>query len=304
MKKRTPVPTVYDARYCCEAAPLLSTTKQARVVAAARKLGLLDIRPTEMRTSAGILGDIERHHATNYVRAVRTGEPRSLAESQGFDWSPAFAESVAQIWHGHEQALGLLREHPLVLHPVSGAHHAHYARGGGFCTFNYLIGAATRYLSAALQEQCLIVDLDAHLGDGTLAFAELPGIAGRFTLFDIHGGSHTGPRSWAPHFLYEVQHAKHYLQVLRSQLPLVIQRVQPKFVQYLAGADPYEADYVGGIKGMTVEKLRERDRIVIETVRRFDIPMVVTLAGGYVPGLTEKIHVNTIRVMADALEGR
>lgn len=299
----TKVPTVWDARYCCTAAPLTSTTKQARVVALAEAEGLLQHYPASPRTSLGIFPTIKFAHETKYVDAVMTGEPKNLAESQGFDWSPEFAESVAQIWHGHQHALALTRQHPLVLHPVSGAHHAHRHRGGGFCTFNYLVGAADRFLGAT--DSCLIIDLDAHYGDGTSAMIEHDY---RFALFDISGGSHTGASSWdgpdCREFAFEVQYAVHYMQVLRSQLPRVLDAFKPTLVQYLAGADPYSHDRVGGIKGMGVATLRGRDRFVLTEVLRRGIPTVVTLAGGYVPGVTEQIHLNTIREMRAALEAR
>lgn len=300
---RVKVPTVWDARYNVDAAPLTSTTKQARVVKQAGDAGLLDVRLADPRPSASVFKEIARYHYPSYVKAVATGHPKNLAESQGFTWSPEFAESVAQIWHGHEHALHLLmtNQAPLVLHPVSGAHHAHPDRGGGFCTFNYLIGAADRYL-ADPKDQGLIIDLDAHFGDGTEKFIENDP---RFTLFDIHGGIAT-KAAWEFAFegknrIFAVANAAEYLKTLKRELPKVLDAQPWKFVQYLAGADPFEEDPVGSVNGMGIKQLRERDRFVIEEVLKRGIPMVVTLAGGYVPGKTEKIHVNTVREMARAL---
>jgi acetoin utilization deacetylase AcuC-like enzyme len=296
----TQVPTVWDARYCCEAAPLTSTTKQARVVAAAKAEGLLKFYPAEPRLSLGIYPTIKFTHETKYVDAVMTGEPRSLAESQGFEWSPEFAESVAQIWHGHQHAIALTRQHPLVLHPVSGAHHAHRGKGGGFCTFNYLVGGAAKFLMT--DGRCLIIDLDAHYGDGTASMIENDD---RFALFDIHGGARSGLADSLIHTLaLEAQNATLYLRYLKEFLPTFIDTFKPTLVQYLAGADPYAKDPVGGIKGVGASTLRARDAFVIDEVRRRGIPTVVTLAGGYVPGVTEEIHLNTIREMARSLEGK
>lgn len=289
------VPTVWDARYSTEAAPLTSTTKQIRVVALAEKEGLLDFKPTSKRSLSAIFDDIKGTHADDYVDAVRTGSPLRLAESQGFKWSPHFAEAVARIWHGHQYALALTAEHPLVLHPVSGAHHAYASRGGGFCTFNYLVGGARAHLTDG--RTCAIIDLDAHHGDGTEALIEGDP---RFSMFDISGHSaysyDNDERVWT----YEVPTAERYMSALK-QLPRFLDTMTPSVVQYLAGADPYVKDPIGGIKGMTGGHLRQRDRYVIDEVLKRDIPMVVTLAGGYVPGMTEQIHLNTIREMAGAL---
>ena len=70
---------------------------------------------------------------------------------------------------------------------------------------------------------------------------------------------------------------------------------RPQCVFYLAGADPYEDDQLGGLR-LTKEGLRRRDRMVIDAVRRAGVPLVVVLAGGYARRVedTVAIHVATI----------
>ena len=233
-------------------------------------------------------------HDPAYVEAVRTGEPRSLAESQGFRWSRAFAESVARIWSGHIQACRLVRHEGLVLHPVSGAHHADRDRGSAYCTFNYLVGAA-RVMATDMERPVAIIDLDAHPGDGTYRLA---GDDSAIALFDIAASRWFGaPR--IDRIEYHLAHdADEYRAALR-RLPAFLDRVRPGLVQYQAGMDPFEDDPVGGITRITEAFLQERDRLVIEAVRSRGIPMVVNLAGGYVEGVSERLHVDTIRVMAE-----
>jgi acetoin utilization deacetylase AcuC-like enzyme len=69
----------------------------------------------------------------------------------------------------------------------------------------------------------------------------------------------------------------------------------PQCVFYLAGADPFEADQLGGLR-LTRHGLRARDRMVIDAARVAGVPLVVTLAGGYAPDVedTVAIHVATI----------
>jgi acetoin utilization deacetylase AcuC-like enzyme len=233
-------------------------------------------------------------HDPAYVEAVRTGEPPSRAQSQGFHWSPAFAESVARIWVGHLHACNLARREGLVLHPVSGAHHANRDRGSGYCTFNYLVGAA-RAMATALQRSVAIIDLDAHPGDGTFRLAgDDAGIA----LFDIAGGRwFDAPRADRIEY-HAVGDVEQYRAAL-ERLPAFLDRVRPGLVQYQAGMDPFEHDPIGGIPGVTGTCLEERDRFVIEAVRSRGIPLLVNLAGGYVRGVSERLHVNTIRVMSE-----
>lgn len=127
------VVTIWDERYCTAAAPTISTTKQAEVVHGAEAEGLLALRPWAFN-EARAWATIQDVHDAAYVSAVRGGEPRQLAEAQGFSWSPAFARAVARIWAGHAAACRLALREGLVFHPVSGAHHADRASGAGFCT--------------------------------------------------------------------------------------------------------------------------------------------------------------------------
>jgi len=234
-------------------------------------------------------------HNPAYVEAVRTGSPRGLAESQGFPrWSPEFAESVARIWSGHLAACKIARDGGMALHPVSGAHHADFGRGSAYCTFNYLVGAA-RAVAADMERTVAIIDLDAHAGDGTFRLAgDEPAIA----LFDIAASRWVdAPRTDRIEY-HVVNDAEEYRAAL-DRLPAFLDRVQPGLVQYQAGMDPFENDSVGGITGVTEAFLEARDRFVIEAVRSRGIPLVVNLAGGYVRGVSERLHVTTIRAMAE-----
>jgi acetoin utilization deacetylase AcuC-like enzyme len=85
-----------------------------------------------------------------------------------------------------------------------------------------------------------------------------------------------------------------FLAELTRALPTVM-KSRPQCVFYLAGADPYEEDQLGGLR-LTKEGLRERDRIVIEAVRAAGVALVVVLAGGYARRVedTVAIHVATV----------
>jgi len=233
-------------------------------------------------------------HDPAYVDAVRTGHPRALAESQGFSWSREFGESVARIWAGHIQACRTALGAGMVLHPVSGAHHASYASGSGFCTFNFLVGAV-RAVGRQVGTRTAVIDLDAHPGDGTYRLAgHDPGVA----LFDIAGSSWVNVGDSEQIEYHVARNAKDYRDAL-DRLPAFLDRVRPALVQYQAGMDPFEDDPVGGIAGVTPAFRDVRDRFVIGQVRARGIPLVVNLAGGYVEGIAEQLHVATIRAMAD-----
>lgn len=303
----TRIPTVWHRHYTCDAAPLTSTTKQARVVACLQKAdggpSVLDILDSHSAFYAGIWGDIARVHAPGYVEAVRTGQPRDLAESQWFSWSPEFARSVAYIWIGHQRAcewaLDRRSATPMVLHPASGAHHAKYAHGAGFCTFNYIVGASKKLLDAGRIKSVGVIDLDAHFGDGTV---EMTVGDDRFAHFDISGSglqTHAGEAGRVRQ--YRVGTSADYMELVYDPLQAWLDEHQPQLVHYQAGADPYLGDSVGGIAGMTIAALERRDRAVLYALAQRHIPTVVTFAGGYVPGKTEQVHLNTVRAMYELL---
>jgi len=290
--------TVWDERYSVAAARTNSTLKQARVVRMAQEEGLLDFRPVPFEAGQ-TWEDIARVHDAAYVDAVRTGRPRALAESQGFDWGPAFAQSVALIWGGHAAACRLALDARVVFHPVSGAHHARRERGGGFCTFNFLAGACRRLLDEAVVRRVLIVDLDAHPGDGTYA---LVGNDPRVGLFDIAGSDWIGRFDTGRVFYQAAAGPAQYRGHL-ARLPEMLDGFKPDLVQYQAGVDCHEGDPVGGIDGIDDGFLRERDEFVLHEVVARSIPVVVNLAGGY-EGFSERLHVQTARVALAAKWGR
>jgi acetoin utilization deacetylase AcuC-like enzyme len=105
-------------------------------------------------------------HDANYIRAVETGVPRELAESQGFPWDGELWPMVLSS-NGGAVAAGLAAlEHGVAGSLSSGLHHARRERGAGFCTFNGLVIAAREALTAGARS-VLILDLDAHCGGGT-----------------------------------------------------------------------------------------------------------------------------------------
>ena len=286
--------TIWNDAYSTDAASTNSTSKQRVVVDLAKAEGLIELLAAPFNAEA-TWADITTVHDPVFVESVKTGQPRHRAQSQGFTWSPAFAGAVARIWSGHIAACRKAPADGMVFHPVSGAHHAGYASGSGFCTFNFLVGAARAMAHDAAGRQA-IVDLDAHPGDGTY---KLTRGDNAIALFDIAGGNWVDVRNDHRVEYHEARDAAGYRQAL-GRLPAFLDRVRPCLVQYQAGMDPFQDDPVGGIDGITEAFLIERDRFVIEQVRGRGIPLVVNLAGGYVRGVSERLHVNTVRVMASA----
>lgn len=280
--------TVWDDRYHTEASGgLTSTRKQREVILRARLKGLIE---TVAAPAEDVWPSIATVHDPRYVHAVSTGKPRRLAESQGFTWSPDFALALNLIWAGQaEAALRAVREQTTIIHPVSGAHHAEYKRGGGFCTFNFLVGAAK-----VTGLRTLIVDLDAHHGNGTYHLSHRDQNIGAF---DITERFWTSMSDLDPHRerYYEVPNVRGYFDAL-TNLPGLIDAFEPEVVFYQAGMDCYAQDYMGGITGLNASALEIRDRYVCRAVRDRNIPMVINLGGGYIEHTSARLHTRTIEV--------
>jgi acetoin utilization deacetylase AcuC-like enzyme len=91
-----------------------------------------------------------------------------------------------------------------------------------------------------------------------------------------------------------------YLGRLNDALPRALAG-KPECVFYLAGADPYEDDQLGGLR-LTRDGLKARDRMVVSAVLEAGAPLVLTLAGGYARHIadTVAIHVASIEEVVSA----
>ena len=183
---------------------------------------------------------------------------------------------------------------PVVCHIGGGLHHAFPNHGEGFCPFND-VAVAARVLQSRGLERAAVIDLDVHHGNGTALIFESDPRVFTFSMHQQHNYPMWKPRGSLDIGLPDGAHDATYLAELERALPQVMAS-GPECVFYLAGADPYEDDQLGGLR-LTKEGLRQRDRLVIDTVRRARVPLVVVLAGGYARRVedTVAIHVATIK---------
>ena len=121
-----------------------------------------------------------------------------------------------------------------------------------------------------------------------------------FSIHQQHNYPFFKPRSDLDVGLEDGADDARYLEALAAALPRVMASA-PELVVYVAGADPFEGDRLGGLR-LTKQGLAERDRLVIAAVRTAGVPIVLTLAGGYAADVrdTVDIHVATIDAMLKA----
>ncbi len=181
----------------------------------------------------------------------------------------------------------------VAVHIGGGLHHAFPNHGEGFCPFND-VAVAVRVLQSRGIERLAVIDLDVHHGNGTAFIFESDPRVFTFSMHQQHNYPMWKPRGSLDIGLPDGTHDATYLRQLEEALPRVLAH-RPACVFYLAGADPYEDDQLGGLR-LTREGLRRRDRLVMDAVRAAHLPLVVTLAGGYARTVedTVAIHVATI----------
>jgi acetoin utilization deacetylase AcuC-like enzyme len=249
--------------------------------------------------------DIRLVHDAAYVDAVATGTlPREMQRRIGFPWSPEMVERSRRSVGATIAAARTALDDGVSANLAGGTHHAFADRGEGFCVFND-VAVAIRVLQRDNDaRRVAIVDLDVHQGNGTASIFN--GDADVFT-FSMHGEKNFPFKKEISDLdvaLPDGTGDDVYLGSLRSHLDTILNRHQPDFVFYLAGADPYEGDRLGRLK-MTIEGLRMRDEIVLHTCRERGLPVAVSMSGGYANDVDAivTIHTNTIRAACGYLIG-
>ena len=241
--------------------------------------------------------DVLLVHTTEWVHKINTNS-LSPSEEQTLEvkFSPSLRDAMWLCAGGTLLTAALALKHAVAVHLGGGFHHAFDDHGEGFCLINDVAIAIRMLMRDDLVDKALVIDLDVHHGNGTAAiFADTPAV---YT-FSMHQG-HNYP-GWKPPSDRDVAlgdgiNDDEYLGLLDTHLPEILKSHDPQIAFYLAGADPYREDQLGGL-GLTIDGLRTRDELVYDYLRAAGVPVAVTLAGGYAVNTddTVEIHCNTVR---------
>lgn len=182
-------------------------------------------------------------------------------------------------------------EHRAAVHVGGGFHHASAERAEGFCYINDVAVAIRVLLGEGRIERAAVVDLDVHQGNGTaLIFHDDPRV---FTLSLHQEANYPSPKAQSSLDLGLPDRIgdRAYAEALAGALAAVW-RFEPQIVIYVAGADPYVDDQLGGLS-LTFDGLEARDRRVLEGCAERGVPVAVTLAGGYARRLEDTVRIQT-----------
>lgn len=240
-------------------------------------------------------------HTPDYYRKVSNGE---LTEKEirriGLPWSPALFFRTMYAIGGTIDACRTAASEGIAANLAGGTHHAHADFGQGYCVFNDVAIAARVAQKEGVSQSILIIDCDAHQGNGSAEiFKQDPSV---FT-FSIHGKRNFPYNKAASDLdiaLPDGAGDDEYLTTLCLSVPDAISKAKPDLVFYIAGADPFSEDNLGRL-GLSKSGLAQRDRWVLEYCRKLDLSVVIVLGGGYSRLIEDvvDIHMGTMRAAAD-----
>ncbi|MEP7119152.1 MAG: histone deacetylase [Acidobacteriota bacterium] len=241
--------------------------------------------------------DLALVHTSGYLAALASGTLSADAQARlEIPCTPPIVEGFRLMTGGTVAAMRLALDgvDRTAVHLGGGFHHAFAGHGEGFCMFNDVAVAIRVAWRERLAGSAAVVDLDVHQGNGTAAiFAGDPRV---FTL-SLHETANypdLKPPSSLDLGLDRGMGDDLYLRTLDDALGRVLETL-PDLVIYLAGADPYWDDQLGGL-ALTREGLRRRDRMVFEAARSAGVPIVVLLAGGYARRFDDTVAIHTATV--------
>ncbi|HZW92516.1 MAG TPA: histone deacetylase [Candidatus Eremiobacteraceae bacterium] len=273
--------------------------------------------------------DILLVHKPEYVHKLKTGTlgPREEMEME----IPYSRDLVEAFWLAAGGSIAAAREalaDGISVNIGGGFHHAFPDHGEGFCMIHDVAVAIRRLQRDDKIRTAMTVDCDVHQGNGTAvifagtqtASEPLPSagastrsssppssaLRGRMRgvhardVFTISLHQHNNYPMWKPPSSIDVDlpdgvEDHDYLAWLDNALSSGLRQFEPDLICYLAGADPYKEDQLGGLS-LTVEGLKQRDELVFRVARARNIPVMVTFAGGYAQNVedTVAIHCNTV----------
>lgn len=233
--------------------------------------------------------DLITAHTERYAKAVWTGElDRKEIRRMGLPWSKSLAIRSRLAVQGTINAGIMALQDGLAGNLAGGTHHSMPDHGEGFCVYNDVAVAIKVLQQSMWVNRVLVVDCDVHQGNGT---AHIFGGDPNVYTFSIHGEKNypfKKPPSDLDIGLPDKTGDEEYHKILISALDTIESDFKPDLVFYLGGIDPLETDHFGRLS-LTLEGLRERDRIVIEHFSQKEYPLVLLLSGGYAPTLEETV---------------
>lgn len=232
------------------------------------------------------------HDKTYYEKLLSLQLNRKEIQRIGFPLSKELVERELRICQGVIDGTTIAREIGLAFSISGGTHHAGSNWGEGFCLLNDQAIAAHNLTEHQGIKKILIIDLDVHQGNGT---AEIFKKDPRVFTFSMHGKNNFPFEKQISNLdlaLSDKTTGKDYLPLLKKTLDELFLSVKPEFVFYLCGADVLGTDKLGRLNLSRLD-CRDRDRLVFEACHRYQVPVQVSMGGGYSPRIADTLDAQT-----------
>ena len=239
---------------------------------------------------------LQTHSTSYWDKLTNLTLTKSEERAIGFPINQHFIERGRYISGGTVQCVTYALQYGISMNVAGGTHHAFRDRGEGFCCLNDQAVAANWLLSQDPSQKILIIDLDVRQGNGTASIFQ--GEPRVFT-FSMHGAKNYPLRKEKSNLDLDLPDGltdQPYLAMLNKQLPLIAEQFQPSFIFYQSGVDILETDKLGRLN-ITRDGCKKRDQLVFDFCKKNNLPIVVSMGGGYSPKLADIVdaHVNTFK---------
>jgi acetoin utilization deacetylase AcuC-like enzyme len=288
------IPLIYHDAYDLNIGTHVFPSRKYRLIK--ERLGVPTVTPRPATDE-----DILRVHTKAWMEGLRDGTlRRSEIQRLEIPWSPETARAFWLAAGGTILATELALTNGGAYNIGGGFHHAFPGHGEGFCAIH---DVAVAIRKANLRT--LVVDVDVHHGNGTAAIFSNDENVYTLSIHQFNNYPAIKPPSDLDIDLEDGVGDEEYLAFLQLALFKALDEHQPEILYYVAGADPYEHDQLGGLS-LTIDGLRRRDELVLGESASRKIPFVVTLAGGYALDVndTVTIHANTALTAQSVLQSR
>jgi acetoin utilization deacetylase AcuC-like enzyme len=253
--------------------------------------------------------DVLLVHTPQYVEKLKTG---TLNAREQMELEVPYSQDLVRAFWlaagGSILAAGHALNDGIAISIGGGFHHAFPAHGEGFCMIHDVAIAIRRMQRDDKIHTAMTVDCDVHQGNGTAAIfaGTRTAHAGDVFTISLHQENnypHFKPRSSIDIDLPDGIGDDDYLSWLDNALSSGLRQFTPDLLCYIAGADPYREDQLGGLS-LTIDGLKKRDALVFRVAKTRHIPVMVTLAGGYAQNVedTVTIHCNTVNAAKEVFK--
>jgi len=238
-------------------------------------------------------------HSFEYLSRIKSGQLTDLQIRRiGFPWSEAMVERSRRSTGATIAAAESAILDGLSANLAGGTHHAFENSGQGYCVFNDVCVAARVIQKREPKiNNVLVIDCDVHQGNGTAGIAKNDPTLFSFSVHCEKNYPFQKTDGDLDIALPPATEDEYYLARLKNGLDQAFRDFKADFVFYLAGADPFVGDRLGMLS-LTKQGLRERDELVIDYCRDQEIPIALSMAGGYAPEIEDivDIHLATVEI--------